>query len=74
MDRVGEQIDVATAFAGVLVFDVLCLCAARKMFSDVGATRDSPVQFQKVQLGGWEIAGRLHSERMRGIERTTLGN
>ena len=44
-----KNLDLPSAFAGLLLFDLLCLSAARRMFADIGATRDSPVPFARVR-------------------------
>ena len=44
-----KKLDLPSAFAGLLLFDLLCLSAARRMFADIGATRDSPVPFARVR-------------------------
>ena len=44
-----KDLDVPTAFAGLLVYDVLCATAVRRMFSDTGVTSDPRVPFDKAR-------------------------
>ena len=44
-----KDLDVPTAFAGLLVFDVLGATAVRRMFSDTGATSEARVPFDKAR-------------------------